>query len=113
MSSTLSPLELLRKFLREQPQDKINSIIDEVESRKYEGSTIQEYFIHFTYEFENFYDNVFASVNEEDYQCLWDSLSTNISEDVLPIVRKPIVDVVSKEKQSFNVLTSNNFALAA
>lgn len=113
MNTKLSPLELLKKFLKEEPKEKIDKIISDLEGIKYEGVTVEEYFSNFNEGYSDFYNNIFCPVEESDYIQLWDSLRENLCAESAKITRKEIIDVVSKEQQDFTKSMPNRYALAA
>jgi hypothetical protein len=113
MNAKLSPLELLKKFLKEQPKEKIDKIISGLEERKYEGGTVDEYFSTFNDAYHDYHKDMFCTVDEADYAKLWDSLLVNLSSDKDPIERIEIIDVVSKEQQDFTKNMPNWCAFAA
>jgi len=113
MNAKLSPLELLKKFLKEQPKEKIDKIINELDRKKYEGLTVNEYFSIFDNEFHTYYKDVFYPVEHNDYVSLWASLTEKLSTEINSIERIKIIDVISEEEQDFTTNMPSIYALAA
>jgi hypothetical protein len=102
-------LALLAKYLKETPSEVLNKHIEEVDSMKFEGVTVEKYFKDFDKHFKrfnNFYDSevsfktVKISVNSGQFTA---TLATHLSDG----------KVVSSEEVSFTGNSNYQYAMAA
>jgi hypothetical protein len=112
MKTQINPLDLLKKFFRENSPEEVKNKLSKYETKSFSGPTVEQYFDEFNEDFLKYHDDIFQTICEANGFDI-ERYCKEILIDKALISKDFVIVKPAKDLKSDFIAGENTYALAA